>query len=66
MIFIYVFAILAYLIFNSIITISWMTDNDYRHKAIVIIILMLFGLPIMLVVVAVAIVLGVVEVINGE
>lgn len=61
MIIVWLFAIVVYLLLNLLTTITWL-DDDIKHKGIVAVIFMIAGLPIMIVVVAVSIVLGIVEV----
>ena len=66
MIIIWILAIIAYFIINTIIAISWLIDNKYKHQKIVAIVLLFAGLPIMVIVVAFAIVFGVMEVLKHE
>ena len=66
MILLWIFGISAYLILNAIITIAWVAQENYRHKLLIVIVLMLFGFPIITIMVIIGIIMGIVEVIKNE
>lgn len=66
MILITVLGILAYLIFNSIVTLMWIPEYRGFHKAMATIVLMLFGLPITIIAVFTLFIMGISEVVKHE
>lgn len=57
MIFMWIIFILLYLVFNSIIALSWMVEFQYEKRTtavMVAVLLILFGLPLMIIIFVVA------------
>lgn len=57
MIFIWIIFVLLYLVFNSIIALSWMVEFQYEKRTtavMVAVLLILFGLPLMIIIFIVA------------
>lgn len=66
MILLWIFTILSYIIFNAVITISWVATDKCKHKILVSIVLMLFGLPIMITIITIGIIAGIIEVVRNR
>lgn len=60
-----ILAVATYLLFNAVITMLILEDREVQHKAITAIIMVLFGLPIIIITVVIAIIVVLIEVIGG-
>lgn len=60
-----ILAVATYLLFNAVLTMLILEDREVQHKAITAIIMVLFGLPIIIITVVIAIIVVLIEVIGG-
>ena len=58
-------AVVTYLLFNAVLTMLILEDKEVQHKALTAIIMVLFGLPLIIITIVIAIIVVLIEVIGG-
>lgn len=60
-----ILAVVTYLLFNAVLTMLILEDKEVQHKALTAIIMVLFGLPLIIITVVIAIIVVMIELIGG-
>ena len=60
-----ILAVVTYLLFNAVLTMLILEDKEVQHKALTAIIMVLFGLPLIIITIVIAIIIVMIEAIGG-